>query len=48
MGQRGSGEGRKGAGKRGPQGSVLLLLTKRRGREPTGFASGNGAPVELC
>lgn len=44
MGQRGSDEGRKEAGKRGPWGSLLLLLTKSRGKEPFRFASGSGAP----
>lgn len=42
MGQKGSDEGRKEVGKRGPQGSLLLLLTKSRGKEPFRFASGNG------
>lgn len=42
MGQKGSDEGRKEVGKRGPQGSLLLLLIKSRGKEPFRFASGNG------
>lgn len=50
MGQRGSDEGRKGSDERGPQGLVLLLLTKRRGREPFRFALENRdwGPVEPC